>query len=151
MIYYNLKCEVPGSIGPKTIYDKSVIPWEIKSLHVIFDGWLGAEILAVSSCLLVTKELSDFLSGDLNLTGIRGYEDFQLDKSTTFEVLQPNIKMPVFKRMKVESAAFKEDFALTFYNKRFNQLIISEKAKEALENFNLGNSSIQIAEDIGVE
>lgn len=143
MRFYNIKCEVPGSLGAETIFDKSATPWVIKRLHVIFDGWLGGEILTLSSCILVTESLRNFLS--FNYSGIAGYEHFQLEESENFRKLQPDVELPKFVRMKVGINSFSDDFSLVRYDGLYNQLIISEKAKEALEKFNLGNYSIEAA------
>lgn len=144
MKFYNLKCEVPGSLGAQTVFDKSVTPWIIKDLHIVFEGWLGGEILTVSSCLLVTDSLRKFLSFDFS--GIIKYEHFHLDESENFRILQPEVKLPKFSRMIVGSNSFMDDFALTRFNGLYNQLVISEKAKEALQAFNLGNYSLEIAD-----
>lgn len=76
MKYYNLKCEVPGGLGTETIYDKSVTPWAILKLHLVFEGWLGGNILTVSSCLLVSKQLQSALL--FEYSGVLCYEHFQL-------------------------------------------------------------------------
>ena len=145
MNFYNLKCEVPGSLGPQTIFDKQVVPWVVRDLQVVFDGWLGAEILAVSSCLLVTESLRNFLS--FHYTGIIKYEHFLLQESENLRILQPDVKLPKFTRMIVGVNSFNDDFAMTRYNGLYNQLIISERAKDALFEFNLGNYSIEIANE----
>jgi hypothetical protein len=144
MTFYNLKCEVPGSLGTQTIFDKQVTPWVVKGLHVIFDGWLGAELLTVSSTLLVTESLMNTLS--FNFSGIVNYEHFYVEESENFRILQPDVDLPKFSRMIIASNPFKDDFALTRYNGLYNQLIISNRALEILQGFNLGNYSIEIAD-----
>ncbi len=144
MKFHNLKCEVPGGLGAQTIFDKQVTPWIIKDLHVIFDGWLGAELLAVSSAILVTESLRNTLS--FNFSGIEKYEHFFLEESENFRILQPDVDLPKFSRMIVASNPFQDDFALTRYNGLYNQLIISDRAMEILQGFNLGNYSIEIAD-----
>jgi hypothetical protein len=143
MKFYNLKCEVPGGLGRETIFDKSVTPWVIKNLHLTFEGWMGGEILAISSCLLVTESLKNSLS--FNYSGIISYEHFMLEESPNFKVIQPDVELPKFTRMIVGSNSFRDDFSLTQYKGLYNQLIISDRAKEILEKFNLGNYSIELA------
>ena len=140
MRFYNLKCEVPGTLGPETVFDKSTTPWRIVNLHTVFDGWLGGEIMTISSCIIVSNGLKNKLSFDFS--GIVQYEAFQLEKSETFMSLQPDIELPDFSRMIISDKGFVDDFAMVKYGKLFNQLIISDKAKNLLETINLGNYSI---------
>ena len=144
MKFYNLKCEVPGRLGSETIYDKNVTPWVIKNLHVVFDGWMGGDILTVSSCLIVTDSLKGKLS--FEFSGIKSYEHFQLDESENMRTLQSDLELPKFSRMLVGINAFEDDFALTIYKGLYNQLIISDRAKQVLEQYNLGNYSIELAD-----
>lgn len=144
MKFYNLKCEVPGGLGVRTVFDKSVIPWEIEKLHLIIEGWLGGNILTVSSSIIVTKELSDTLK--YNYSGIKKYKEFELELSENFKILQPKLSLPQFERMIIGNNLFNDDFALGYYNNLYNQLIISEKAKLILDKFDLGNHSIELIE-----
>lgn len=47
--------------------------------------------------------------------------------------------------MVVASNSFNDDFALVQYKGLYNELIISDKAKNALEKFDLGDYSIEEA------
>lgn len=143
MKFYNLKCEVPGGLGPDTIYDRNVIPWTMKHPHVILDGWLGGELLSIESCLFVSHNVMNEIM--FNYSGIISYQSFQLEKSTIFQTLQPTIQLPHFKWLKIANNPFKDDIAITFYNNLYNQLIISDKLWQALSNFELGNYSIKEA------
>lgn len=143
MKYYKLTCESPGGIGGETIYNKKTIPWVVKQLHVPFEVWLGAEICTIESCVIVTAHLAKALG--FEFTGIKGYEYFYLEVPQNFKIRQPDTQLPKFKRMLIGNKAFEEDFAFAFYNGLYNQLIISEKARLFLEEFNLGNYSIELA------
>jgi len=144
MKFYHLKCEVPGGLGPETIYDKHVTPWEMRHPHIIFDGWLGGELLTVASCLLVSDNLMKNVMFDYS--GINGCETFQLNLSKSFTTLQPNSNLPKFKWMKVGDNPFRDDVALTFYNNMYNQLIVSDNFWKVLSKFELGNYQIEEAE-----
>lgn len=137
MKFYNLQCEVPGGFGTETIFNKETIPWEIEELHVVFDGWLGGNILALSSALLITDELKAQITPDI--TGIQGFQEVIIEKSDTFDALQSDTNLPNFTLLKVNNRAFLDDISLGFHNNLYNQLIISEKFKSILDNFDLGN------------
>lgn len=141
MKYYNLKCEVPGAIGKETVYEKSVVPWKIKYLHISFDGWLGANLMVSSSAVMVTEKLKNALG--FNFTGVMGYEHFGYEKSENFKILQPDVFLPKMTRVHIGEKPFIDDFALTYYNKLYNQLIISENARIFLDDFDLGNHRIE--------
>lgn len=143
MKFYNLKCEVPGGLGSETIYDKNIIPWEMKHPHIVFDGWLGGEILIVSSCLLVSDNAMRKIMFDYS--GVVGYETFHLEKSDNYQTLFANTELPKFKWLKVGGNSFVDDIALTHYNNLYNQLIISENLWNLLSSLELGNYGIEEA------
>lgn len=145
MNFFHLRCEVPGGIGRETIYDKSIVPWKIQNLHMEFDGWLGAEIMKSQSALIVTKNLQKAMG--FNFTGIYGYEDLYISKSDKFEILQPGLKLPKFERLLVGNNAFNDDIAQTYFNKRYNQLIISDNLRTFLNDFELGRFKITLVEN----
>lgn len=140
MNFYHLSCEVPGGLGAQTVYDKSKIPWELKHLHLRFEGWLGAEILTAESAVVVSLGLSRALG--FNYSGILGYQHFFLEKTDTYTRLQSNIELPEFERILIDDKIFIDDFALGKYNDHYNQLIISETARVLLNDYNLGNYRI---------
>lgn len=144
MRYYNLKCEIPGGLGRDTVFNKIEIPWKIDSLHVVFEGWLGAEILCVSSEILVSESLYNKLS--FEYSGIVEYKFFHLEVSENMKVLQGNVELPTFRWMKLGNNGFYDDFAIVKYKEFYNQLIISDRARTILDTVNLGNYSIQLAD-----
>ncbi|HMU05201.1 MAG TPA: hypothetical protein PJ990_16325 [Saprospiraceae bacterium] len=144
MNFYHLSCEVPGGIGAQTVYDKTKIPWELKHLHLRFDGWLGGEILTAESAVVVSLRLSRALG--FHYSGIVGYQHFFLEKTETFTRLQSNTELPKFERIMIDHKIFIDDFALGKYKELHNQLIISENVRVLLNNYNLGNYRISKAE-----
>ncbi len=144
MKFFHLNCGVPGGFGSETIYDKNQIPWLLVHPHIIFDGWLGGQILTISECVLVAKELMDSVS--FGFTGITSYEYLNIQKSDIFEALQPETNLPDFFWMKVESNCFNDDIAICYYKNLYNQLIISERFYQILQKYNLGNYKIELAE-----
>ena len=72
MSYYSVECEAPGGgFGPKAriIYDSTnSYVQEVQYLDLIFDVWLGGELVQDVSCYCVSEPLWDYLSK----TGIKG-------------------------------------------------------------------------------
>lgn len=137
MEYYKLHPEVPGGLGPNTIYDKSVIPWILNYLHAIFDGWLGGDLLKISSCYLLTNRLKDRIEEE-ELTGILGFCEFEIELSNTFINNYPNKNLPRFLWMQVDGQMGKDDFAIDAKNK----LIVSKRALDILKEYNLSDCEI---------
>lgn len=143
MNFYNLKCEVPGGLGPETVFDKDSIPWKVRHPHIVVDGWLGGELLTVGSCLLISNDAMNGIMFDYS--GIKSYQTFQLGFSDNCKTLQPNLTLPNFRWLKVGDNPFVDDVAMTFYNNLYNQLIISDSLWKVLSTFELGNFQIQEA------
>ena len=149
MKFYNLQCEVPGGFGTQTIFNKQSVPWEIEQLNVVFDGWLGGNILALSSAILITDSLKSQITPEIS--GIQEFQDAIVERSDIFESLQSKTVLPKFTFLKVGDQAFFDDIALARYDNLYNQLIISERFKIILDKFELGNHRlIEIERDESV-
>lgn len=56
-MHYSLEPEVPGELLPGTNIDNTCRPPLISSLAVIFEGWLGDDLLEIYPCFFVTDRL----------------------------------------------------------------------------------------------
>lgn len=138
--FYKISPEVPGALGEKTQFDKSMIPWKIIHLHTIFDGWLGSDLMNVSPCFFCTSELKNEILSQ-KLTGIRKFDPVETSLSDMFKELYPNQSLPEFFMLTLNGQPFKNDFGKTEKSK----LIVSQTALDILQKFEL---SIAIIEEI---
>ena len=138
MKYYKIHPEVPGSLGERTKYDKRKTPWKLLDLHVVFDGWLGGDLLKISNCYLVTERLKNDLE-KAKITGIESFINFELVISDTFKNLYPNRTLPLIDQLVINGKAGVDDIFLVDYYK----LIISERMVEILNNHDLSNAEIE--------
>ena len=138
MKYYRIHPEVPGGLGKRTKYDKRERPWKLIDLHVVFDGWLGGDLLKISNCYLVTERLKNDL-GKSKLTGVESSKNFELEISDTFKNLYPKITLPSVYQLVINGKADVDDIFIANYYK----LIISERVMEILNNHDLSNAEIE--------
>jgi len=142
MNYYKIYPEVPGHLGSKTKYNKQITPWKIINLHIIFDGWLGSEILNISPSFFITSSMKEELENN-RLTGYSISDKILVEKSYLFNELYPNSNLPDFWILDIEGIPTKQDFGAT----KNNELVVSQKALDVLSLFNLSISEISILED----
>jgi hypothetical protein len=138
MKIYRIHPEVPGGIGKNMDYDKTEVPWKITQLSVVFEGWLGGDLLKISTCYIVTDTLKEKIIS-ANLTGIYNFVDFDLDYSLNFKNLYPNKILPKMHWMQLGSDVGKVDLAIGEKNKLF----VSEKAMNVLKTVDLSDAEIQ--------
>ena len=135
MKYFELDPEVPCQLGPRTLMDVNLHPPVIYKLHVIFDGWLGNDLLTNFPVYLVTPSLGDSLS-QINLTGFE-LRECEVEKSDLFSELYPSCKLPHFKWLFINGNSSQDFYISPQYN-----LCVSERALQELEKFNLQNCGI---------
>lgn len=135
---YKIHPEVPGGIGKNTEYNKNEIPWKIRHLHVIFEGWLGGDLLKISTCYLVTAALKEKIQS-AKLTGVLGFANFEFDLSDTFKHLYPGKSLPGMYWMQLTTELGKFDLAINDKNK----LIVTETAMKILKEVNLSDAEIE--------
>ena len=128
MKYYSVEPEVAGGLGPSTILDRSTHPPKVEKLEYKFEGWLGDHIVESFPVFLVTETLLGKMQ-DAHLTGYL-VEDVYVTLSDEFWPLDSTLKLPVFKWIKIVGEAKNSDLFLSSDYK----LVISEKAKEIIEN-----------------
>lgn len=92
---YRLFPEVPGQLGSNTQLDNSVHPPVLIHLHLMFDGWLGDEIIECFPCFLMAEILVKKIE-QFNLTGY-SLSDAEISISEIFKDLYPNREIPRFK------------------------------------------------------
>jgi hypothetical protein len=136
---YVLQPEVPGELGDHTIMNTNVHPPIVEYLHFTFFGWLGDDLVECFPCFLVSDRLKQLL----NRSDLKGFyfADCEIDSSEEFELLQPQVKLPVFTWLKVSNSA-SDDF---FINSLFN-LQVSEKAWAVLNNVNVSHCDVSLIE-----
>jgi hypothetical protein len=120
------------------MYDKSITPWKIERLHVVFDVWSDDDLLRTSPCYFITVRLSEALHSS-NFSGIKIGPEVETEASLTFKGLYPDKNLPRYYLLRIDGNAFKDDFGLD----KSNKLIISERAKQFLTGFNLSDSEIE--------
>jgi hypothetical protein len=125
--YYKLLPETPGQLGEKTILNNTIRPPKVESLHFVFDGWLGDELIECFPCYLVTESLSYSL-GSANLTGFKIIQ-VDISFSRLFLDLYPNREMPGFKWLEINGRIGDD-----FYIDEKNYLVASNKALKVIQN-----------------
>ena len=111
MSFYKLNPEVAGGWGPKTKFvrtpGKRVV---VNSLHYIFDGWLGDDLLESTPCFIVTERLAhEIRSRHLSGFTLRPVE---VSTSEQFRDTHPEIDLPHFKWLDITGEAGIDDFGV---------------------------------------
>lgn len=96
---YALDVEVPGGFGARTRLDSSVHPPVIHALHVVFDGWLGDQLVECFPCYLVTEQLAETLVA-AGITGFR-LAEVEVETSLEFRELHSERTLPPFRWLQV--------------------------------------------------
>ena len=139
--YFQLRPEVPGGFGEGTRVDNSTFPPTINDLHLVFDGWLGDDLVACFPCYLVSVTLLNAME-EASLGGFL-VGDVKVSYSEIFKDLFPDIVMPSFKQLIIKGK--KGDDLYINENRR---LVVSNRALQVLEN-NGNLKFCEINEEIG--
>ena len=129
MNYYIIEPEVVGEIGEKTTYSNynEIIHKKdrpiISHLHIIFDGWLGDELLEVTPCFMVSERLMNEMIS-LGFSGCK-FESLEMSFSNLFYDLYPNRKVPIFYRLLPQKIISIEDDLNT--NSTLEDVMMSRK------------------------
>lgn len=135
MNFYKIHPEVPGGIGRNMAYDDL---YNITQLDVVFEGWMGNDLMKISAAYLVTDRLKKLLESS-TLTGIASFSGFTFELSLTFKNLYPGKQMPPMYWMQLNGIPGVSDLAMGERNK----LIVSENALKLLQNINLSLADIK--------
>lgn len=142
MKYFRLRPEVPAGVGENSKIERIPgSPLKVKKLHLVFEGWLGDDLMKTSPVFYVTEKLKKSLESS-KLSGILNFEKIEITKSENFEELYPNQKLPDFFLFRINGTARQDDFGV-----EAGKLIVSEKALAFLKDFNLSETEIEDLED----
>jgi hypothetical protein len=109
--YFELRPEVPGELGPKTVMDTRVHPPKVSVLHFIFDGWLGDHLVESFPCFLVTESLARSFE-EASLTGFE-LGDVNIERDDQLDELESDLKIPSFLWLKIVGEIDQDDFFIT--------------------------------------
>lgn len=137
MKYYTLEPEVSLSFGENTILDRASHPPTIKNLDLIFEGWLGDDILETFPCFFVTQKLKQLIQLN-NLTKVE-FELVSPIKSDTFIEMHPDQKLPTIYLLQVLGKVKCDDFGIS----EENLLIVSHSCLNVLSQANLNHCDIE--------
>lgn len=131
--------EVPGELGPETVYDYSVTPYVVVKAVPIFDTWRGDDLLEMFPIFLVTERLKMAIEEE-RLTGV-SFEPLAAKRSPTFEDLYGKRNLPKFFHLIVTGTSPADDFALSSIEGP--HLTVSDKALHVLQAFSLLNAELR--------
>jgi hypothetical protein len=137
MSFYFLEPEVAGGLGEFTIIDRSVFPPAVTSLHYVFDGWLGDDILESFPCFIVTDRLASGLV-ERRFSGI-ALDTVHITVSAQFRQDHPDRQLPHFNWLRVHGRAQLDDFGLG----EDNRLVVSERAFNLMRQFCLEHCDVE--------
>lgn len=122
MKYLYVEPEAPGGLGPRTEFDGPPEAGRVTRLHLVFDGWLGDELVESTPCFAVTKPLGE----TLKRSGLTGYElrPVEVEYSRIFAELYPGRPMPRFEWLTVHGVRGTDDFLIA----SDRRLVLSERA-----------------------
>jgi hypothetical protein len=137
MKYYKIEPEVPASFGTETIFNRSVIPMEIESLHLLFEGWLGSEIMELSPVFFVSLQMALKIE-KIKFSGLDCLENIKAEKSENFEEMYPNKAIPSCKLLRISGIPYVDDMGIDN-----GYLIVSERVNDLLNQFDLSDVDIE--------
>lgn len=134
---YTLEAEVPGHLGDDAIYSSDASGWNITKMHLVFDGWMGDDIVQILNCFLLTEKAKSLLEKS-RLKGVH-FERPIITKSEEFIERQPATVLPNFWWLKPPLDVSDTDIMIT----RHGCLEVSEQAMLEFRKLNLAHASIQ--------
>ncbi len=126
-MYFVVEPEVAGSIGDRSILDRTIHPPRVTKLHYLFEGWLGDPLVESFPVFGVTGDLKR----RFNEAGLSGteFEDMEISTSDEFNELYPDRTLPVFERLIPAGLAGTDDIG-TLPDGR---LVVSQRALDVLK------------------
>ncbi|MCW1916478.1 hypothetical protein OJ996_23020 [Luteolibacter sp. GHJ8] len=109
--YYELDLAAPGGPGRRSVSEGGRNPKVYYSLHVVFESWLGDELVHFYPCFLVSKDLG----AKFQSAGLTGFElaDFETEKDSQFDLVYGGLKLPDFWWLKITGRHGADDFFLS--------------------------------------
>jgi len=141
-MYFYVDAEVPGGLAPGYTYDPEQRASSTGPLHLVFDGWMGDDLVTTSPFWFVSERLADALRASA-LTG------FELEPATAstgeqYELITERALTPTWLRLiPVGSIEAGDDFVFA----DGTDLLVSDAALEVLRSFHLEDADIAAAED----
>ncbi len=134
--FYIVEPEVPGGLGERTVIDYSSRGTPIRSLHFVFEGWMGDELVTSTPCFLVTERLA----AEIQRQGLSGvsFDSVEVTVSPEFEELQPDCKLPVWLWLRVCGKPGEDDFALH----DDIDLVVSDRALQLLKHTGIAHAGV---------
>ena len=136
-MYYRLDPEVAGHFGPETIVDSSTHPPIVHSLHYVFDGWLGDELLTAFPCFIVTKHMQQLIEST-NPSGC-SFDAVTVSRSEQFEELHSERQLPQFSRLMIDGVAQRDDFGTSATG---GSIVVSERVLRVMKRGRLDHCEI---------
>lgn len=135
-MYYLLEPEVSGQFGEKSELDTNVHPPIVEKLHVIFDGWLGDDIIELFPCFIVSERLRNGIKRSA-LTGYQ-FDNIILTKSKQFKEIYGERIIPNFYWFKINGKLELDDFWIS----KNHMLSVTKQALDLLNKFNINYADI---------
>lgn len=136
-MFYKLDPEVAGHFGLGTKLDASTHPPIVRSLHYVFDGWLGDELLTAFPCFIVTEHMRQLIES-ANPSGCT-FEAVAISKSDLFEELHAERRLPQFSRLLIEGIAHRDDLGTTATG---GSIIVSDRLLQVMKRGRLDHCEI---------
>lgn len=139
MAFYSLEAEVAGEIGDNSVLDTTVHPPVVSRLEYRFTDWLGDCLLESFPCYIVSDPAAAAITA-AGLTGV-GFDTVEVTLSPEAEeLMDPETPLPGWKWLKPTGQPEVADFAV---REQPHRLIVSDKAREILEQHGLSNAEIE--------
>lgn len=138
-MYYLIEPEVTGRFGDESKVDTTIHPPVIHKLEVVFDGWLGDDLIELFPYFLVSENLKQEFD-NCDLTGF-DLEKIVVTKSMQFNELYEDKDIPQFYWFKVSGKPLCDDFWIT----ENHLLAVSVKGMDVLTKCHIRHSDIEKA------
>lgn len=135
--YFTIEPEVAGELGEGTILDNSKGFPEVKTLHFVFSGWLGDDLIECFPVFLVSERLKKYLEKS-KFSGF-SFANCVVSVSDNFILLQKNVILPDFFWLKINSDQ-RDDF---FVNSDKILVLKDDILEEIKTHFTLKNAIIK--------
>lgn len=134
--YFEIEPEVPGSLGPGTVYDRTVKPLTVTHLHFIVHDWLGDCIVTASPVFLIVPETAAKLQ-DAGFSGFR-LADAQVTAHEQFHIFNPGGHPPELRWLLVEGKPGVDDLGIA----ELGELVVSEAVLEVLRADGINQATV---------
>ncbi|WP_427888861.1 hypothetical protein ACQHIV_36375 [Kribbella sp. GL6] len=141
-MYHYVDAEVPGGLGPECCRDKNQRVADSGPLHLVFDGWMGDDLVTTVPFWFVTERLA----AALRASGLTGYELEPASASQGEQyALASDREVPRdWFRLVPAGTPGQDDFAVD----DGTELVVSDAALRLLESFDLANAYVADYEDV---